>query len=795
MSKIVLIFGLLIIPFSQLAQTSNLDWAKVYGDEDRVVPSKTVTSISGSHYTIGSHNGKVDLHTDTNASLIYNASSNNSNYYDMYIQKVNSDGSFAWAFAIPSRAILASGRGICVDSQSNIYVTGQTYSFRDFDPSPAPGDTALSPINNSIFIAKYDSSGNFIWLKTIYGSQNRNGSIALQNNSLYIYGNFQTACDMDPSPTSTYMLSGGQIEHFILNLDTAGNFRWAKSFGGKFDDNAGAMTLDANGDILITGLFRDTADFQTDSNLTFNLVASGSIDVDPFVAKFDSLGNFIWAQQFVSYGSADIMNGISTDSKNNVYVSGIVGGGLDVDPSSATHYISRTNGYNDGFLVKLDSVGDFKWAYVMNSPHYSKANQVCNDQRDNVYLTGYFRDSVDFDPGNAVHNKYANSGSDIFILMLDSSGNLGWVHQMGNNVIGGSEGIGVYVNENDDLIATGIYKAAMDFDPTPAVLMLPSYSLGGGVNAYILKFSQCFPSLDIVYLTACDSIVLPGNTDTLFSNGVVTDTFLNSKGCDSVMRYYVTIHNSTSNSITQMGCDSLIINGQTFISSGVYTQTFVNTQNCDSILTLNLTINSHTVDTLTQTACNSYTLNGQTYSSSGTYTQMLQNNQGCDSILTINLTINSTTASATANGLTLSASPAGSTYQWIHCNPYSLIAGETNQTYTVTANGEYACVVTQNGCSDTSNCIKFTNVGLNELELQGISIYPNPTSKTFGIKSTNDLDNASMQIFNPLGQIIYRKEKMSGKKFEVDISKLANGIYTLELREGERVSRVKVLKQ
>ena len=125
------------------------------------------------------------------------------------------------------------------------------------------------------------------------------------------------------------------------------------------------------------------------------------------------------------------------------------------------------------------------------------------------------------------------------------------------------------------------------------------------------------------------------------------------------------------------------------------------------MVTLDLTINSSNTGTDIQTACDSYTwIDGNTYTSNNnTATHTLSNAGGCDSVVTLDLTINTVDNGITNSSPALMANATGAAYQWLDCdNNYSLIAGETNQSFTATANGSYAVEVTQNNCRDTSNC-------------------------------------------------------------------------------------------
>jgi surface protein len=248
---------------------------------------------------------------------------------------------------------------------------------------------------------------------------------------------------------------------------------------------------------------------------------------------------------------------------------------------------------------------------------------------------------------------------------------------------------------------------------------------------------------------------------------------------------------ATSSNFSQTTCNSYLFNNQTLTQSGIYYDTLINSTGCDSIITLNLTINSSS-NTINQSACNSYTFNNQTLTTSGIYFDTLLNSTGCDSIITLNLTINNANITTTQTGTQLSATASGASYQWLTCNPFTIISGDTNQTYTSTTNGDYAVVVTQNGCTDTSNCMTVNSVGINEQNTQSlITISPNPTNSIFKIECP--MNGANVILYNSFGQ------KLSTTKIEnqtslIDISHFSKGIYMAEIIDDKTTYRVKIIK-
>ncbi len=174
------------------------------------------------------------------------------------------------------------------------------------------------------------------------------------------------------------------------------------------------------------------------------------------------------------------------------------------------------------------------------------------------------------------------------------------------------------------------------------------------------------------------------------------------------------------------------------------------------------------------TACGSYFFNGQVLSSGGIYYDTLVSQSGCDSMLTMVLTINTVDTTVSQSGVLLSANAAGASYQWLRCNPYQAITGETNQNFTASANGSYAVAVTMNGCTDTSACYTVMGIGLDEYSNNDkIIIYPNPAKDKVNISSKfSTLQNTKKELYNTLGQLI-----LTTYENEIDVSALVKGVY------------------
>jgi hypothetical protein len=275
------------------------------------------------------------------------------------------------------------------------------------------------------------------------------------------------------------------------------------------------------------------------------------------------------------------------------------------------------------------------------------------------------------------------------------------------------------------------------------------------------------------------------------SNNVATQTLTNAAGCDSIVTLDLTVNYSNASTDVQTSCDSYLwIDGNTYTSdNNSATQTLTNAAGCDSIVTLDLTVNYSSATTDVQTACDSYLwIDGVTYTSNNNVaTQTFTNAAGCDSIVTLDLTINTVNVSTTTTGVTITSDAASAAYQWIDCSDNSEMIGETGQSFTATSNGDYAVIVTENGCSDTSTCVVIDNVGLTENDLfKSVLVYPNPIKDNIHL-NLGDLKEVQVSIFTIRGRQVLAPEKIKTSTHQINFNEPA-GIYYLKI-QSEGISK------
>lgn len=177
----------------------------------------------------------------------------------------------------------------------------------------------------------------------------------------------------------------------------------------------------------------------------------------------------------------------------------------------------------------------------------------------------------------------------------------------------------------------------------------------------------------------------------------------------------------------------------------------------------------------------SYTYNGTAYSAPGTYSFYFPLGNGCDSVSHFVLNTLTVDTSLTANNTVLTANGIASAYQWVQCdNNFAAIAGATQASYTVTANGDYAVIITDGNCVDTSRCVTVVVTELeNKLFENKLSVWPIPANNTLTIKGLNGKHN-SVCIYDETGRLIKQVSLQSNRDTNsIDITALEDGIYYL----------------
>ncbi|MGQ3232466.1 MAG: T9SS type A sorting domain-containing protein, partial [Flavobacterium sp.] len=234
------------------------------------------------------------------------------------------------------------------------------------------------------------------------------------------------------------------------------------------------------------------------------------------------------------------------------------------------------------------------------------------------------------------------------------------------------------------------------------------------------------------------------------------------------------------------------------------TYTFTpNAGQCASTATMTVSVNNNVTPSFTQIAAicpgGSFTLptvsnNGIT----GTWSPAVNNNTTttytftpnpgqCASTATMTVAVNNVNAGVTVTGAMITATLSGASYQWINCNDGQQIDGATAPSFTATANGSYAVIVTHNGCQATSQCITITDLGNETFEHKGWKVYPNPVIEQLFIETD---DAADIVITDMTGKTVGIQTLVPGTNV-VNTASLSAGMYFITSANRAHVKFIK----
>jgi hypothetical protein len=271
---------------------------------------------------------------------------------------------------------------------------------------------------------------------------------------------------------------------YQVHIVTVVESGWARIWGGADFEQGYGVVEDGSGNVYVAGYFGGiSVDFNPDPTAVEPHSSNGAFDV--FLSKFDSSGALVWTR---TWGGSDwdIGNDVAVDGSGNVYVTGYFKSpSVDFDPGTSEDSHS-SKGDEDIFLSKFDSSGTFVWARTWGGKWFDNGNGVDVDVSGNVYVTGYFNDLVDFDPGPADDPHTSNGFYDSFVSKFDSSGTFVWARTWGGNDV--DEGLDVDVDGSGNVYVTGDFQGTVDFDPDPTADDL--HTASGATDIFLSKFDS-----------------------------------------------------------------------------------------------------------------------------------------------------------------------------------------------------------------------------------------------------------------------------------------------------------------
>jgi len=284
--------------------------------------------------------------------------------------------------------------------------------------------------------------------------------------------------NFNPDPGGPQRDATNASQIFVAKYSPAGTLIWYRTIG---DGSTGAtngaydVAVDGAGNVYATGEFSGNINFNTDPQGTPKSYSVAN-RADGFIWKLDPNGNYIWAQVVdSSLGSFADGYGLAVDAAANpsVFITGTFGQRIG-DTATFGATTLTTGGSSDAFVARLNPDGSYAWAKDFHTtaglgPNFTFRKGIALDSADNVYTTGQFGGTVDFDPARVkpAGIKVSNGSSNVYVAKLDSAGSFVWADAFGGP--GFSQGVRLAVDSAAGAVyAFGEYQGATNFNPNPS---------------------------------------------------------------------------------------------------------------------------------------------------------------------------------------------------------------------------------------------------------------------------------------------------------------------------------------
>ncbi|HPI54255.1 MAG TPA: T9SS type A sorting domain-containing protein, partial [Chitinophagaceae bacterium] len=603
-----------------------------------------------------------------------------------------------------------------------------------------------SPSSDRVYyVAKCNSSGNLMWIKDFnWGSTGLlytfNDLAIDRQGQIIICGNAHEPINY---PYPNYDL----VEAKVWKLDTSGNLIWNTVFPTIPKFNSGSseilnVAIDTAQNIVLLGQFTDSLDSDPSSNTQW--LTSGSItNTDLFLIKLDSMGHRIWSES-IHGPFNEFTFGLQINNSNQLFISGVAGAYTDFDTDTSIHYLDTSATTPVSFLASYSADGQYRWVANLN------ANQLCATYENSILVSGKLQASPNINPfGNPVIPTISFS-PDTYLASYDSMGNLLWYKIFRSSSFNDELSFrDISISSDKSIFIAGDYTFNIDFDPDLAVIHADSTS-----SAFLLKLDSLGRFISVKGFNQanshCPRIEIQDQTlnsnDEIVLCGRLNNIFLSSDSSDM---------NPDANQTSL------------YFPSGTADGFLLNLTNCTQ----------HIFDTLH--VCDSLVLGNNVYYTSQFYNSVYPSGMNCDTTLNTFYSVLHLDTSVVQLGSQLKANDSNAHYQWIQCNPFLLLTNDTNQIFTPTSNGDYAVILSNESCLDTSACVYFQTNGLQtSSQTSNVSIYPNPVSNYLKISVAQDEKIKSKRVWNSLGQLVYTD---TSPNTDIQVSTFQSGLYYLDL--------------
>lgn len=772
-------------------------WAKSVGGVGVEDARAICVDLNNNIWITGQFTGTVDFDPSANTA---NLSASQSGDADMFVAKYDASGNYLWAGVFTGGNPDEKGYAICVNPVTgNICVTGTFSGTVDFDPSVAVNNKTCAGVKDA-FLLVLNTSGTLVSINVIGGVGDDIGfGIAVDAQGNYcLTGQFGGVVDFDLGNGTNNKTASGPYDAFVVKYNSSYALQFISVIGGTSDLDRGlGISVDASNNIYAGGYFSGTTDI--DQTAAVVNVSSYSITVpNGYLVKYSASGAYLWSVICNSTINSAV-SAVAAWGSSDVFISGHAGD-FDADPDTSQYLIDATA--NDLFITRYSAAGDIIWGSALATDNIGDGFSITPSFGGGVIVGGNFQNQIDLNqspnedifvtsglqdgfvaayrgcdaPASpvAVTDTFCASGSTT--LTASGIGFRGWYSsEAGDTYLGAGANFTTpslnttttYWVQDSTCTSGKRTPVTVVVRPNPVVQVnaaQSSYCLGNIAELNASGAASYVWSTQDTGAVVYDSVEVAG-----LSTYYVVGT--NIYGCADTNSVNITAYNVPQPQI--QSTDTVICRGEsiTISDGGNASDTYLWS---NGAVTSAITVSPFGTTTYDVTATNGGI---------------------CSVTASLSITVNFVNTDVTPVANTLTADATGATYQWLNCAT-GIITGATDSSYTATVDGSYAVIVTSmEGCMDTSLCYSVGGLSVHEVDNGILAIYPNPFHTATEITLNNPSSNAplQLQVFNVAGQLV-KSVVINDQHYVLMADDLCDGVYLLEIIDGEKVYRRKLIK-
>lgn len=381
-------------------------------------------------------------------------------------------------------------RDFCVDATGSYIMAFRFENAVNFAGGTNPTQSLTSNGMRDSGLVRYDFIGNVQWALGWGNAQDDESPVAIAcapDRSTYVAGRFTTSFDANPRFGETLVNSNGDADVYVIKFDPSGNFLWVRTFGGTMEDEPVSITIDREGNPLLTMLFQGTLDANPNPTVTAMHQSAGGKDI--LFVKLTAAGNYVYSR---SIGGAmdDGIDGVSTtfDAANNLVVAGTFRGTADLDPGPAPADFTSA-GASDLFIARYNPTGNLLTARQVFGAGDVRitARALALDESDNVFVSGTFSGEMDVDTTAVTRILTSRQGTpDVFVVSYTRNDAHRWSFALGG--LSSEFSAGLSVDRNGMLAVSGSFQGTMDLDPGAPVFSILGSSSGGATDGFAARY-------------------------------------------------------------------------------------------------------------------------------------------------------------------------------------------------------------------------------------------------------------------------------------------------------------------